>query len=153
MQSTITGSYIIFGSWGKHSKKANKNKSWIGANQVQVSSLVPGDEEILISIMDTMTLEDMDSNEVQQESDWLDVDASALVCSTSSFSQANLPNNHQSQAQENTYSSLFIPDYDTVKAQQIISNSLKIRSRELNHKIAQRMIIILALKHLVRIIN
>ena len=69
MQIAITGSYIIFGSCGKHSKKAKKNKSWIGSNQVQVSSSVPGDEEILISIMDTMTLEDMDFVEDQQESD------------------------------------------------------------------------------------
>ena len=69
MQNTITESYIIFGSCGKHSKKANKNQLRIGANQVQVSSLVPGDEEILISIMDTMTLEDMDSVKVKQESD------------------------------------------------------------------------------------
>ena len=69
MQSAITGSYIIFGSYGKHSNKANKNKSWIGANQLQASSSVPHDEENLISIMDTMTLEDMDSVKVQQESD------------------------------------------------------------------------------------
>ena len=69
MQSTITGSYIIFGSCGKHSKKADKSRLWIAANQVQVSSSVPDDEEVLISIMDTMTIEDMDSVEAQQESD------------------------------------------------------------------------------------
>ena len=67
MQSKITGSYIIFGSCGKHSKKADKSRLWITANQVQVSSSVPDDEEVLISIMDTMTVEDMDSVEAQQE--------------------------------------------------------------------------------------
>ena len=41
MQNAITGSHIIFGSYGKHSNKANKNKSWIGANQLQASSSVP----------------------------------------------------------------------------------------------------------------
>ena len=48
MQSAITGSYIIFGSYGKHSNKANKNKPWVGANQLQASSSVPHDEEVLI---------------------------------------------------------------------------------------------------------
>ena len=60
MQSTITGSYIIFGSCGKHSKKADKDRLWIAANQVQVSTSAPKDEEVLISIMDTMTIDDMD---------------------------------------------------------------------------------------------
>ena len=32
MQSEITGNYIIFGSCGKHSKQAGKNKSWIESN-------------------------------------------------------------------------------------------------------------------------
>ena len=69
MQSTITGSYIIFGSCGKHSKKAENNRLWMTANQVQVSTSAPRDEEVLISIMDTMTIDDMDSVEAQQESD------------------------------------------------------------------------------------
>ena len=48
MQSAITESYIIFGSYGKHSNKANKNKPWVGANQLQASSSVPYDEEVII---------------------------------------------------------------------------------------------------------
>ena len=39
--------------------------------------------------------------EVQQSIDLLDVDEAALVCSTSSSLQTNLPNNHQSQVQDN----------------------------------------------------
>ena len=69
MQSTITGSYIIFRPWGNHSKKVDKSRLWIEANPVQVSSSVPNDEEVIISIMDTMTIEDMYSMEAQQESD------------------------------------------------------------------------------------
>ena len=69
MQSEITGNYIIFGSCGKHSKQAGKNKSWIESNQIQVSCSVPEGEEVLISIMDTMTIENVDYMEVHQDSD------------------------------------------------------------------------------------
>ena len=34
MRSTITGSYIIFGFCGKHSKEMDSSESWISANQV-----------------------------------------------------------------------------------------------------------------------
>ena len=69
MQSVITGNYIIFGLCGTHSKKPNNNRPWIGNNQVQVSRSSPEDEEVLISIMDNMVLEDVKSMEVQQDSD------------------------------------------------------------------------------------
>ena len=69
MQSKITRSYINFGSCGKHSKKVDRNRSWIEANQIQVSSSVLEDEEVLISIMDTMTIQNVDSMEAQQDSD------------------------------------------------------------------------------------
>ena len=81
------------------------------------------------------------------------MDEAALAYSISSLSQTKLPNNHQSLAQENRYSSPFTPDYDTVKAQQIISNSLKIGIQTLNHTVAQRMIITLTPEPLVTIIN
>ena len=58
MQSTITGSYIIFGSCGKHSRRADSGELWMTANQVSTSA--PEDEEVLISIMDTMKIDDMD---------------------------------------------------------------------------------------------
>ena len=58
MQSTITGSYIIFGSCGKHSRKVDSSESWISANQV--SNPIPRDEEVLVSIMDTMKVDDID---------------------------------------------------------------------------------------------
>ena len=64
MQSAITGNYIIFRSCGQHSKTLDKNKSWIRTNQVQESRSTPEDKKVLISIMDTMTLQDMDPMEV-----------------------------------------------------------------------------------------
>ena len=61
------------------------------------------------------------------------MDASALVCSTSSFSQANLPNNHQSQAQENMDFSPYALDYKSVDAQQVNSNLPQLKDCEFDH--------------------
>ena len=58
MRSTIMGNYIIFRSCGKHSKEMDSRESWISANQV--STLIPKDEEVLVSIMDTMKINDID---------------------------------------------------------------------------------------------
>ena len=69
MQSAITRDYIIFGSCGQQSKRLDKNKSWTRNNQVQVSRSTPDDEEILISSVDTMTLQAIDPVEVQQGTD------------------------------------------------------------------------------------
>ena len=83
--------------------------------------------------MDNMTIEDVSSMEVQQDSDWLDVDESALVCSISSPSQTNFPNSHQSQAQENMDFSPFAPDYKLVDTQQVILNLPEIKECEFDH--------------------
>ena len=133
MQSAITGNYIIFRSCGQQSKRLDKNKSRIRNNQVQVLRSTPDDEEILISSVDTMTLQAIDPVEVQQGTDWLDVDEAALVCSMSSSSQTNPLNNHQSQAQENTDFSPLPPDYKLIEAQQVISNFPYIKNYEFDH--------------------
>ena len=134
MQSKITSSYIIFRSCGKHSKKVDRNKSWIEANQIQMSSSVPEGEEVLISIMDTMTIEDVDYMEVQQDSDWLGVDVSALVCSTFVSPQATIHNKQQPQTQDNNHSdfSPFAPDYKVVNAQQVISSLPRVKDCKFN---------------------
>ena len=69
MQSELTGKYILFGSCGKHLRQTSKDKSWMETNQIQALSSIQEDEEVLISIMDTMTIEDVDHMEVQQDSD------------------------------------------------------------------------------------
>ena len=69
MQSEITGNYILLGSCSKHSKQAGKKESWIEANQIQVTSSIPEVEEVLISIIDTMTIEDVEQMEVKEDSD------------------------------------------------------------------------------------
>ena len=64
MKSEIIGNYILLGSCGTHSKQAGKKESWIGANQIQVTSSTSEEEEVLISIMDTMIIEDVEQMEV-----------------------------------------------------------------------------------------
>ena len=83
--------------------------------------------------MDTMKLQDMDSIEAQLGTDWLDVDEAALMYSTSSSLQTNLPNNHQSQVQENTDFSPFVPDNKSIEAQQVISNLHQIKDCKYDH--------------------
>ena len=67
MKSAITGNYIIFGSCGTHPKKPSNSRPWIENNQVQVSELSQEDEEVLISIIDNMAIEDVSSMKLQQD--------------------------------------------------------------------------------------
>ena len=83
-------------------------------NQIQASNLIHEDEEVLISIMDTMLIEDVDHMEIQQDSDWLGMDISALVCSTFISSQTTSHNKQTAlQPKDNISSDLkpFAPDY------------------------------------------
>ena len=66
--------------------------------------------------MDAMELDDVEQMEIQQDSDWLGVDVSALVCSTFVSPQATIHNKQKSQTQDNSYSdfSPFAPDYKSV---------------------------------------
>ena len=54
---------------GQHLKRLDKNNSWIRTNQIQESRLTPEDKEVLIAILDTMTIQDMDPMEAQQGAD------------------------------------------------------------------------------------
>ena len=69
MPSAITGNYIIFGLCGTYSKEPNNNKSWIGNNQVQVSRSTQENEEVWTPIMEEITIKDVSSIEVLQDSD------------------------------------------------------------------------------------
>ena len=69
MQSEITGKYILFRSCGKHLRQTTKDEFWMETNKIQALSLIQGDDKVLISIMDTMSIEDVDHMEIQQDSD------------------------------------------------------------------------------------
>ena len=108
----------------------------------QVSTSAPEDEEVLISIMDTMKIDDMDVDmdtmtidNMDMESDWLDMDTIALVCNTSTLPQTSTNDKQQLQDQEICYSDFdpFTPDYKSVDAQQVISNLPQIKDCEFDH--------------------
>ena len=90
--------------------KEEVNVKPMTANQVPTST--PKDEEMLI--MNTTTIDNMD-----MESDWLGMDTTALVCSTSTLPQASTKDKQQSQDQEISYSDSdpFDSDYKSVDAQ------------------------------------
>ena len=107
----------------------------MGANQIQAKSLTQEIEGVLISIMDTMTIEDVEQIEVQQNSDWLDMDTSALVCSTTVSQQASVHGKQSAQTQEKNYSdfSPFAPDFQSTDPQPVISNLPQIKDYEFDH--------------------
>ena len=85
--------------------------------------------------MDTMTIKDVEQMKVQQTSYWLDMDTSALVCSTIASPQANIHNKQSAQTQDNNYSdfSPFAPDFQSTDPQPVISNLLKVKECEFDH--------------------
>ena len=61
MQSEITGNFIIFGSCGRLLRQMTE-ESRMQMNQIQATSLNQEDDEVLISIMDTMLIEERGSH-------------------------------------------------------------------------------------------
>ena len=58
MQSEITGYYIIFGSCRRHSRHTKDRNPWIRSNQFYENGFPQSDEEIVISIMGSVNLDD-----------------------------------------------------------------------------------------------
>ena len=105
-------------------------------NQIQTLSSTQEDEEVLISIMDTMSIEDVDHMEIQQDSDWLDMEASALVCNT--FISSQTISHHKKpaqQPQENISSDFkpFAPNYQSTNFMPVISNLHQVKDCEFDH--------------------
>ena len=63
MQSEITGRYIIFGSCNRHTSHSRSRSTWIRNNQFQVSESQSPDEEVLILIMGSISLDYVDQVE------------------------------------------------------------------------------------------
>ena len=56
MQSEITGRYIIFGSCSRHKLRSRGKNTWVKSSQIQENEPCPSSEEVLISIMDSINL-------------------------------------------------------------------------------------------------
>ena len=60
MKSKITGKCIIFGSCNRHASHSTNRNTWIRNNQFQEGESQSPDEEVLISIMGSISLDDVD---------------------------------------------------------------------------------------------
>ena len=69
MQSEITGNYIIFRSCRRHSRHTKDSNPWIRSNQFQESESSQSDEEIVISIMGSVNLDDAKNIQADTSSD------------------------------------------------------------------------------------
>ena len=77
MQSEITGRYIILGSCSRHTAHSGVRNPWIRNNQFQEDDSHPPSEEVLISIMGSINLDDVDSMEIGPS-----MEESIQACST-----------------------------------------------------------------------
>ena len=136
MQSEIIGNFILLGSCGRHWRQMTKDESRMQTNQIQASSLNQEDDKVLILIMDTMSIKDMDHMEIQQDLDWLDLDTSALVCNT--FISSQIVSHHKKlapQPQRNHSSDFkpFAPNYQSTNFMPVISNLHQVKDCEFDH--------------------
>ena len=69
MQSEITGRYIIFGSCNRHALHSRNRNTWIRSHQVHEDKSQAPDHEILISIMGSISLDDVDQVETDPSKD------------------------------------------------------------------------------------
>ena len=69
MQSEITGRYIILGSCNRHASYSKNRNTWIRNNQFHESESQPPEEEVLISIMGSISLDDVDQVEANPSKD------------------------------------------------------------------------------------
>ena len=69
MQSEITGKYIIFGSCRRHSRHTMNRSPWIRSNQFQENGSPQSDEEVVISIMGSVSLDDVEYMEAGTSKD------------------------------------------------------------------------------------
>ena len=69
MQSEITGNYIIFRSCRRHSRHTKDRNPWIRSNQIQENESSQSDEEIVISIMGSVNLDDAENIQANTSAD------------------------------------------------------------------------------------
>ena len=87
-------------------------------------------------IIGTISIADVDHMEIQEGSDWLDMDVSALVCNIS-FSSQTISHYKETaqQTQENMSSEFmtFAPNYPSPNSMLVISNLHQVKDCEFDH--------------------
>ena len=120
MQSKITERDIIFWSCNRHVLHSKNKNTWIRNIQFHESESQSPDEEVLISIMGSISLDDVDQVEANPSKDWLGVEQEAQACSIL-ISMDNVQlNGHDYIYQDNSDLLPFDPDFQDAEAQQII---------------------------------
>ena len=69
MQSEIRGKNIIFGSSNRHTSHSGVRNTWIRNNQFQEDYSHPPNGKVLISIMGSINLDDIDSMKIGPSAD------------------------------------------------------------------------------------
>ena len=69
MQSEITGKYIIFRACSRHYSHSRRRNPWVRSNQVQQDKSDSSSEDVLISIMDLIHLNEAGIMELGSSSD------------------------------------------------------------------------------------
>ena len=64
LSKSFRGKYIIFGSCSRHISHSGVRNTWIRNNQFQEDDSHPPSEEVLISIIGSINLDDVDSIKV-----------------------------------------------------------------------------------------
>ena len=77
---------------------------------------------MLISIMGSISLDDVDQVETNPSQDWLYVEQQAQACLTEFSMDLDQPNGQNHETQDNSDLLPFDLDYQSTEAQQIISN-------------------------------
>ena len=89
MQSEITGRYIIFGACKRHNSHSRSRNSWVRSNQVQQQRSDSPNNDVLISIMDSMHINETNSMKPRENSDLLDVDEIMQTCTITTDTDMN----------------------------------------------------------------
>ena len=133
MQSEITGRYIIFQSCNRHRSHSGVKNTWIRNNQFQEDDSHPPSEEVLISIMKSIKLDDVDSMEVGPSTDQLGMEQSIQACSTTISTDKDQFNGQDNSHQNNSDLLPFDPDFQEADAEPIISNLPQLKDCEFDH--------------------
>ena len=133
MQSEITGRYIIFGSCSRHKSHSRGRNTWVRSNQIQKNESFPSNDEVLISIKDSISLNEVDNMEIGLSTDWLGVEQEVQACTITADMDRNQPNGQDNANQEGSDLLPFDPDYQEAEAQKLISNLPKLNDCEFDH--------------------
>ena len=92
MQSEITRRYIIFESCSRHTSHSRGRSTRVRNNQFHEKESQSPSDEVLISIIGSISLDDVDKMEISPGKDWLDVEQEVQACSTTISTDNDQPN-------------------------------------------------------------